>query len=140
VTANLAPADRRKEGASADLAVALGVLVATTQAPPERLADTAAIGELELDGALRGVRGTLSLAESLWRGGATRLICAATAAPAPAPVAGLEVLSAAALGEAVTWLRGGDLPVAHPAEPDAIGEADGDLADVRGQVLARRAL
>src|SRR5207237_1245489 len=73
VTVNLAPAGRRKEGAAADLAIALGVLIATAQAPPERLAGAAAIGELALDGTLRPVRGTLSLAEALWRGGATRL-------------------------------------------------------------------
>src|SRR5262245_18275792 len=64
VTVNLAPAERRKEGASADLAVALGILSATSQAPSERLATTAAVGELALDGTLRGVRGTLSLAEA----------------------------------------------------------------------------
>src|SRR5262245_30728680 len=63
VTVNLAPADRRKEGASADLALAMGLLVATEQAPIARLGETAAIGELALDGALRGTRGTLSLAE-----------------------------------------------------------------------------
>src|SRR5512132_2332635 len=63
VTANLAPAGRRKEGAAADLAIALGVLVATAQAPPERLEGTAALGELALDGALRPVAGTLALAE-----------------------------------------------------------------------------
>src|SRR5512132_899310 len=51
VTANLAPAERRKEGPSADLAVALGVLIATSQAPPERLVGAAAIGELALGGA-----------------------------------------------------------------------------------------
>src|SRR5262249_11669482 len=60
VTVNLAPADRRKEGASVDLALAMGLLVATEQAPYVRLKDVAAIGELALDGALRGTRGTLS--------------------------------------------------------------------------------
>src|SRR2546422_7581323 len=62
VTVNLAPAERRQEGSSMDLAVALGVLTATNQAPPERLADTAVIAEVALDGGLRGVRGTRSLA------------------------------------------------------------------------------
>src|SRR5262249_31046097 len=64
VPVNLAPAGRRKEGAAADLAIALGVLIATAQAPPERLSGVAAIGELALDGTLRPVRGTLSLAEA----------------------------------------------------------------------------
>src|SRR6059036_3323591 len=86
VTVNLAPAERRKEGASCDLAVALGMLVATAQAPPERLAAVAAIGQLSLDGGVRAVRGTLSLAESLWRAGIRRLLCAAESAPQAALV------------------------------------------------------
>ncbi|HTG53271.1 MAG TPA: magnesium chelatase domain-containing protein, partial [Gemmatimonadaceae bacterium] len=81
VTVNLAPAERRKEGASADLAIALGVLTATAQAPPARLEGVAVIGELALDGALRPVRGTLGLAEAAWRAGAKTLLCAAGAAP-----------------------------------------------------------
>lgn len=76
VTVNLAPAERRKEGSSADLAVALGVLTATGQAPPERLERAAALGEMALDGRLRAVRGTLPLAEALWRSGVTTLLCA----------------------------------------------------------------
>ena len=59
VTVNLAPAERRKQGASADLAMALGVLVATLQAPDDRLRATAVIGEIALDGGLRAPRGML---------------------------------------------------------------------------------
>ena len=140
VTVNLAPAGRRKEGASADLALALGLLVATGQAPPERLERTAALGELALDGRLRGTRGTLSLAEAAWRAGARTLVCAAEAAPEAALVEGLSVLAAASLLEAFQWLRGEPLPLAAPAAPDAIADGKEDLADVRGQAIARRAL
>ena len=140
VTVNLAPADRRKEGASADLALALGLLVATGQAPPERLDGVAALGELALDGRLRGTRGTLSLAEAAWRGGARTLLCAAEAAPEAALVEGLQVLAATSLLEAFQWLRGEPLPLAAPAAPDASATDDADLADVRGQTIARRAL
>src|SRR5512132_3110541 len=66
VTVNLAPAGRRKEGASVDLAVAIGVLAATEQIPLERWSDAAALGELSLDGTIRAVRGTLALAEAAW--------------------------------------------------------------------------
>lgn len=140
VTVNLAPADRRKEGASADLALALGLIAATGQVSGERLAATAAIGELALDGELRGTRGTLSLAECLWRSGVRTLLCAAAAAPEAALVQGLTVYSAAHLGEAVRWLAGEDLPRARPADPDARLEKPEDLSEVRGQVIARRAL
>jgi len=140
VTVNLAPAERRKEGPSADLAVALGVLIATSQAPPERLAGAAAIGELALGGALRGVRGTLGLAEALWRAGVTTLLCAEPAAPEAALVEGLVVQAVPTLGAAADWLRGGELARATPAPPDPDPESAGDFADVRGQAMARRAL
>ncbi|HVP14814.1 MAG TPA: magnesium chelatase domain-containing protein, partial [Terriglobales bacterium] len=140
VTVNLAPAERRKEGASADLAVALGVLIATGQAPAERIESTAAIGELALDGRLRGVRGTLALAESLWHAGATTLLCAAACAPEAALVEGLAVHRVRTIHEAVDWLRGGELPRQSPAAPDPEPANAEDLADVRGQLVARRGL
>jgi hypothetical protein len=140
VTANLAPADRRKEGASADLAVGLGVLIAMRQAPDERLEGAAALGELSLDGTLRAVRGTLSLAEAVWQAGASTLLCASAGAPEAALVDGLCVIPVATLGDAVEWLRGAEVERARAAPPDPTREADGDFADVRGQALARRAL
>ena len=140
VTANLAPAERRKEGASADLAIALGILIATSQAPPGRMERAAALGELALDGALRGVRGTLALAEAIKRAGAATLLCAAAAAPEAALVPELEVIAIESLGDAVRWLRGEELARAAPAPPDAPENRADDLAEVRGQALARRAL
>jgi magnesium chelatase family protein len=146
VTVNLAPADRRKEGASGDLALALGLLVATGQAPGERMggvaadAGAAALGELALDGALRGTRGTLSLAECLWRAGARTLLCAAESAPEAALVEGLAVHAVGHLREAVAWLGGGELPRASPAPADPHADRVDDLSEVRGQAIARRAL
>ncbi len=140
ITANLAPADRKKEGVAFDLALALGVLIATLQAPGERMAGVAAIGELALDGSLRGVSATLLLAESLWRSGVGTLLCAADAAPEAALVEPLTVYPVQHLGEAVAWLRGEPLARAVPAPPDPQADGAPDLADVRGQRVARRAL
>jgi magnesium chelatase family protein len=140
VTVNMAPAERRKEGASADLAVALGILVATCQAPAARLESAAALGELALDGRVRGVRGTLPLAESLWRREVRTLLCAVESAPEAALIEGLEVLAVRTLGEAVEWLRGGALAPARPAAADHERPDGEDLSDVRGQAAARRAL
>src|SRR5947199_5607417 len=69
VTVNLAPAERRKEGSSMDLAVALGLPVATGQAPALRLENTAALGGLARDRAPGGGRGPLPLAEASVRAG-----------------------------------------------------------------------
>ena len=140
VTVNLAPAGRRKEGAGVDLAVAIGLLAATEQVPLDRLEGMAAIGELALDGALRAVRGTLPLAEAAWRAGAARLLCARDGAPEAALVQELEVLPAATILDVARWLRGDSLAPQAPAAPDPRPEAGDDLADVRGQALARRAL
>jgi len=243
VTVNLAPAERRKEGASADLAIAIGILCATNQAPAGRLRDpdvapefaevmseaqrdatrpgagagtevtpaggigsgasreagptslgtvgtgsgasfgitpergpaglfstgpgagndvaasvhdvdtaghehqvlgrlgpVAALGEISLDGTVRGVRGTLSLADALVRDGVTTLLCAAEAAPEAALVEALTVHPVRDLRQAAAWLRGADLPRQAPAPPDREATHAGDFADVRGQVLARRAV
>ncbi len=141
VTANLAPAGRRKEGAAADLAVALGILAATSQAPSEKLEGTAAIGELALDGTLRGTRGTLALAEIAWRAGATTLLCAASAAPEAALVEPLTVHGVSDLCAAASWLRGElELERQAPAAHDTPSTELEDLSEVRGQGMARRAL
>jgi magnesium chelatase family protein len=140
VTVNLAPAGRRKEGASVDLAVALGVLAATEQVPLERLCEAAAIGELSLDGTLRPVRGTLALSEAVWRAGGTRMLCAAAGAPEAALVEGIEVHPVGSLVDVVAWARGVALPRQSPAPSDQEAFVREDLADVRGQAVARRAL
>ena len=62
VTINLSPADIKKEGPSFDLAMALGVLAATGQIDPAPLADYIVLGELALDGQIRGINGALSIA------------------------------------------------------------------------------
>ena len=67
VTVNLAPSGMRKNGAGLDLPIAIGVLVASGELEPEAVASTAFVGELGLDGSLRGVPGTVVLAESLRR-------------------------------------------------------------------------
>jgi magnesium chelatase family protein len=140
VTVNLAPAGRRKEGASTDLAVALGALAATEQVPLDRMTQVAAFGELALDGSVRGVRGTLGLAEAVWHAGARALLCAAASAPEAALVRELQVHPLARLEDAVRWLRGEDLPRAAPAPADPENDDGPDLTDVRGQAAARRAL
>jgi magnesium chelatase family protein len=140
VTVNLAPAGRRKEGASIDLAVALGLLAATEQIPLDRLATSAAFGELSLDGSIRAVRGTLALAEAVWRGGSSDLVCATLGAPEAALVEGLAVCPVASLADAVAWARGLEIPAEIPAPPDPEDGPSEDLAEMRGQGLARRAL
>jgi magnesium chelatase family protein len=140
ITVNLAPAELRKEGSGFDLAIALAILAASRQVPPERLAGHAAVGELGLDGRLRPVGGVLAAAEGVRRSGLKKLLCAAECA-AEAQLAGIEAVPVRHLGEAVAYLRGERDP--PPVEASSNGHAELpclDLADVRGQERARRAL
>jgi magnesium chelatase family protein len=141
ITVNLAPAALRKEGSGFDLPISLAVLAATRQLPPERLAGHAAVGELALDGRIRSVAGTLAVAEGARRHGIQRVVCAAESAP-EAALAGVEPVPVRHLAEAVAYFRGEiDAPSFEPLAAEALEpQAVPDLADLRGQERARRAL
>jgi magnesium chelatase family protein len=141
ITINLAPAALRKEGSGFDLPIALAVLAASYQVPIAALEGHAAFGELGLDGRLRPVPGALIAAEGARRAGLPYLVCAAESAPEVA-LAGVEPVGVHHLGEAVAYLRGERDPPDVPAPNDDFETLAGvpDLADVRGQERARRAL
>jgi magnesium chelatase family protein len=141
ITVNLAPAGLRKEGSGFDLPIALAILAASRQLPVDSLQGHAAIGELALDGRLRPVRGVLAAAEGARHSGLNRLVCAAESA-AEAALAGVDPVPARHLAEVVSYLRGETepAPVEHSTNGDAPAGAELDLADVRGQDRARRAL
>ncbi len=140
VVLNLAPGDLPKIGTGFDLALALSVLAASEQLDPDVLDGVWAHAELGLDGALRPVHGVLPAALTANRHGARRMVVAAASAGQAALVDGLEVVAAADLAEVVAVL-GGDRrarPVA-PVRPAYLGTG-ADMADVRGQPVARRAV
>jgi hypothetical protein len=142
ITVNLAPAELRKEGSGFDLPIALAILAASRQVPVDALMGHAAVGELALDGRLRPVGGVLAAAEGARQAGLTRLLCAAGCA-AEAALAGIEPVPLHHLAEAVDYLRGDWVP--PPVEKISLNgshpePAGPDLADVRGQERARRAL
>jgi magnesium chelatase family protein len=140
ITVNLAPAGLRKEGSGFDLPIALAVLGASHQLPPDRLAAHAAVGELALDGRIRPVGGVLAAAEGARRAGVEALLCAAESA-AEAALAGIEPVPVLHLAEAAAYLRGEiETPPYEPVDGERPQPAHPDLADVRGQERARRAL
>ncbi|SEM80373.1 YifB family Mg chelatase-like AAA ATPase [Halomonas caseinilytica] len=140
ITLNLAPADLPKDGGRFDLPIALGLLVASGQIPPEALADVECVGELALDGGLRPASGVLPLAMATRQAG-RRLIVPRANADEAALAGDLEVLPAEHLLEVVAHLLGQEPITAHrlrtPPRRDA---AEPDLREVRGQHQARRAL
>ena len=139
LTINLAPADVPKTGTAFDLPIALGVLVATRQLPPDAIAGRCFVGELGLDGSLRPVRGALSIARSL-APGATLVVPPSNVAEASL-VSTVRLSAPPTLAALVEALRSGALPaVAIPSSRGRRHDADVDLSDVVGQLSAKRAL
>ena len=139
VTVNLAPADVRKDGPAFDLPIALGLLAAAGRVPVRGLDGHLAFGELALDGALRPVRGAVSVAVEAQAAGLA-LICAPANAVEAAAVPGAVALAPRTLAEVVDHLRGRGRLRPVPAPPVAPPAALPDLADVRGQELGKRLL
>jgi magnesium chelatase family protein len=140
---NLAPADLRKEGPGFDLAIALALLSIDEQVEPAALHDCVALGELALDGSLRGTRGVLPMVLGARAAGLKRLLLPRASATEAALVAGLEIFALDTLLDAVAVLKGhgakfrySALAAPYRARP----EAHGDFGDVRGQRTAKRAL
>jgi magnesium chelatase family protein len=142
LTVNLAPAHVRKVGASFDLAIAVGLLVASGQAPEEALAGTALCGELSLTGEIRPVRGALAVALGARRAGYRRLLVPEANAAEAALVDELEVHGIPSLARLADLLHGpwSAEPAVSSAPLQAEAETELDLADVRGQDDAKRAL
>lgn len=139
VTVNLAPADVVKEGSHFDLPVALGVLAAMGVFPAEELAHYTVLGELSLDGSLRAVAGVLPAAISASANN-RGIICPESCGGEAVWAGELEVLAPANLVTLLNHMKGMQIlqrpePVMAPA-----GGARLDLADVKGQESAKRAL
>ncbi len=151
ITVNLAPADLPKDSGRFDLPIALGILAASGQIDPERLAGHEFAGELSLSGHLRPVRGALAMALALHtRGVATRLVLPADSAQEAVLVPDAVVYGAQHLldvvGQFLHQPAGG--PEAPPAtgwarvapSPATAATAYADLADVKGHAGIKRAL
>jgi magnesium chelatase family protein len=156
VTVNLAPADVRKAGAAFDLPIALGILAASGVLERRSITDLVLLGELSLDGSIHATRGVLPIAAAARRDGLRGILLPTGNASEAAIVAGLEIVAVSSLLEAVRALNDPagfktnppDLPTV-PDRPTVPGRlnwpgrtrpAAPDLADVRGQLLPRRAL
>jgi len=144
ITANLAPADMRKEGVGFDLPIAIAILVASSQVPPpsDRMLF---LGELGLNGDVCGVPGSLALALEAKAQNLEAAVVANENAEEAALVDGLAVYSVGSLREAVAFLSNETRlePVSVDAHQLLIGaqaKIHHDLADVRGQSQAKRAL
>ena len=139
ITVNLAPAELKKEGSGFDLPIALAVLAASRQIPAARLDEHASCGELALDGRLRRVGGVLAVAEGARRAGLERLLCPYDSCT-EAALAGVEPVGLRHLADVAKYLRGALEPPTFVMGNGRARHQVLDLADVRGQERARRAL
>jgi len=140
ITLNLAPADLPKDGGRFDLAIALGILAASGQLPGESLASLECLGELALSGAIRPVQGVLPAALAARQAGRTLVVPRENAEEASLAT-GLSVLAVDHLLELVAHLNG-QTPLA-PYQAEGLlrhTQPYPDLAEVQGQIAAKRAL
>src|SRR5215470_6335177 len=147
-TINLAPADVRKEGASFDLPIALGILGANRElAERENLIHVLCVGELSLDGRVRAIKGALPIAMLAREASIRHVVLPEESAREAAVVDGVNVYPVADLRSAVKLVA--DLRSAEPPTPLTVapveingrnGQFTVDFKEVRGQVSAKRAL
>lgn len=142
ITVNLSPADVRKAGTAFDLPIALGILAASGRLERRHVHDMLLVGELSLDGAIQPTRGVLPIAAAARRDGVPGLLLPAANAREAALVLGLQLYPVRLLNEAVSAIDHPQ-PQAMTWSPEVVAAgpaAEGDLADVRGQSLAKRAI
>jgi magnesium chelatase family protein len=141
ILASLAPADVPTSGARFDLALAAALLVKLGRLPSADVVDSAFLGELALDGAVRPVPAVLPAAAQLTTQGVRRLFVADANVAEARLVGGLEAIGLRDVGELIAVCADGVRPrVADVAPPASAPSCAPDLADVRGQAEARRAL
>ncbi|MEO0080613.1 MAG: YifB family Mg chelatase-like AAA ATPase [candidate division WOR-3 bacterium] len=144
ITVNLAPADIKKEGATFDLPIALGIVAAAGVISPSAYRNYAIIGELSLDGTVRPCRGVVSMALAARAAGLSGLVVPMQNAPEAAMVQGLPVYGVHSLTECVNYFKG-----AARLEPVRVNVnllfqqasvPQVDFSEVHGHAHAKRAL
>ena len=143
-TINLAPADTKKEGPLYDLPIAIGMLGVSEQIATKNLDGSVILGELSLDGSVRGVNGILPICLSLRKFGKKRVLVSRENADEAALVEGLDVISVATVREAAEFVSGAKEIAPHKLDISALFSSQPDygldFADVKGQGHVKRAL
>ncbi len=144
ITVNLAPADLKKEGSSFDLPIAIGIIASEGLIEPDAISGYVFTGELSLDGRIKPVRGSLSMALKVRDLGLKGIIVPEENAPEAAVVAGVQVRGIRSLPELVAFLR--QEKEISPYETDlthamqVLSAYEDDFSEVKGQEHAKRAL
>ncbi len=144
ITINLAPADIKKEGSGFDLPMALGILGAYGGLKPKAIDDCLFVGELSLDGGIRGIRGTLPIAIEARGRKIRRMVVPQINAREAAMVGGVDVYPVNSLVDVIAFLNTNSDRAPLKLEPDTLlrdaQKFTVDFKDVRGQRTAKRAI
>ncbi len=142
IIVNLAPADLKKEGSSFDLPIAIGILAAEGHIPINKLKDFVIVGELSLEGKVRGIKGALCIVSKLKEEGDRKIIIPKANAFEAGVVPSVEVYPVDCLVDAVEFLRGEKKiePFRTEIKFEDNSKHYEDLSDVKGQFQAKRAL
>lgn len=142
ITINLAPADFKKEGSHFDLPIALGLLTAAEVIDSQKVQDTLFLGELSLDGGLRGVAGVLSMTEYAKKAGFKKIVVPYENKDEAALISGVDVYPFENIGETISFLRGEINREPYKRTKTTILEDqtgfECDFSDVKGQFAVRR--
>ncbi|SFH39039.1 magnesium chelatase family protein [Desulfotomaculum arcticum] len=143
ITVNLAPADLKKEGPIYDLAISLGILASTEQIDPALLHGYVFLGELSLDGSIRGINGVLPRVAMLPSDGYRRVVVPAENADEAAMVQNIEVYPARSLVQLINHLKSEEEILPHFVNMEELWQENGykaDMSEVRGHLAVKRAL
>lgn len=144
ITVNLAPAHIKKEGTGFDLPIALGILQATRTIPLEKLGNIFFLGELSLDGRVKPVFGSLSMAIAAKEAGYKRIVVPFDNRKEASAVSGIAVFGAQNLAEVVEFLKGHTSLSHEIIDIDALfgenSDAYNDFSDVKGQEHVKRVM
>jgi magnesium chelatase family protein len=142
ITVNLAPADMKKDSSGLDLPIAVGILAASGQVSAEKCSEFTFVGELSLEGRLRGISGILPMAICIAESGRNKIFVAPDNAQEALFAGTLSVYAPATLQELIRHLNDEQqvLPAAKDTAAATLSVVYDDMADVQGQAMAKRAL
>lgn len=149
ITISISPADMRKEGASYDLPVAIGVLISLGYIPEEYVKDTLVLGELGLDGRVKPVKGILPIARKAKQSGVKRCVIPKGNAKEGAVIEGIEIVGVTTLEETIAYLGKSEIEkyaMIQPEKSELVDKLDNeqnaevDFSEINGQESVKRAV
>ena len=141
ITINLSPADVRKEGSVFDLPISIALLAAYGYIPAQELEDVLMIGELSLNGDVRGVRGILPIVDFARKMNIKKVILPYDNCKEASVVPEVKIYSAKNLSQVVNHLTGSKemMPVDMYVRDDFVEKFSDDFSEIKGQVIMKRA-